>query len=84
MIWTTVMKGGALVSFVQGAIALVDKMFSEEIAPHRIYSSVEAAELLGLERIQVLDLVSTGALKAKKVGDNYRILGSNIVEYMNR
>ncbi len=84
MIWTAVIKGSALVTFVQGAMALVDKVFGEEILPHRIYSSGEAAQLLGMERLQVLELVRAGTIRAKKVGDNYRILGSNIVEYMNR
>jgi excisionase family DNA binding protein len=42
------------------------------------------AQLLGMERLQVLELVRAGMIKAKKVGDNYRILGSNLVEYMNR
>ena len=31
MIWTAVIKGSALVTFVQGAMALVDKVFGEEL-----------------------------------------------------
>jgi excisionase family DNA binding protein len=84
MIWSTVVKGSALVTFVQGAMVLVDKMFGEEILPHRIYNSVDAAQLLGIERLEVLELIRSEKIKAKKVGDNYRILGSNLVEYMNR
>ncbi len=84
MIWTAVIKGSALVTFVQGAMVLVEKMFGEEILPHRIYSSAEAAQLLGMERLEVLGLIRADKIKAKKVGDNYRILGSNLVEYMNR
>ena len=84
MIWTAVIKGSALVTFVQGAMVLVDKIFGEEILPHRIYSSAEASHLLGMDRLEVLGLIRSGTIKAKKVGDNYRILGSNLVDYMNR
>ena len=84
MIWTAVIKGSALVTFVQGAMVLVDKIFGEEILPHRIYSSAEASQLLGMDRLEVLGLIRSGKIKAKKVGDNYRILGSNLVDYMNR
>ncbi|CAA7625253.1 hypothetical protein A6A04_21135 [Paramagnetospirillum marisnigri] len=84
MIWTAVIKGSALVTFVQGAMVLVDKIFGEEILPHRIYSSAEASQLLGVDRLEVLGLIRSGTIKAKKVGDNYRILGSNLVDYMNR
>jgi excisionase family DNA binding protein len=62
----------------------VDKVFGEEILPHRIYSSGEASQLLGMDRLEVLELIRSGKIKAKKVGDNYRILGSNLVDYMNR
>jgi hypothetical protein len=37
-----------------------------------------------MDRLEVLELIRSGKIKAKKVGDNYRILGSNLVDYMNR
>ena len=84
MIWEALLKGGALVTFAQGAMALVDRVFSDEVLPNRTYNSVEAAALLGLERVEVLTLITTEKIKAKKVDGNYRILGSNLLEYMAR
>ena len=84
MIWETVLRGSALVWFAQGAMTLVDKMFAEEVLPHRIYGSEEAARLLGIERLEVLALIRAEKIKAKKVDGNYRILGSNLLEYMSK
>lgn len=84
MIWEAVLRGSALVWFAQGAMALVDKMFAEEVLPHRIYGSEEAAKLLGIERLEVLALVRADKIKAKKIDGNYRILGSNLLEYMSK
>ncbi len=84
MIWNALIKGSALVTFAQGAMVLVDKVFGEEILPHRIYGSAEAARLLGLERLEVLAAIKSGKIKAQKVDGNYRILGSNLLEYMSK
>ena len=84
MIWEAVIKGSALVWFAQGAMALVDRVFSEQILPHRIYNTTEAARLLEIERLDVLGLIQSEKIKAKKIEGNYRILGSNLLEYMSR
>ncbi len=84
MIWETVLKGSALVWFAQGTMALVDRVFSDQVQPHRIYGSEEAARLLGIERLDVLALIRAEKIKAKKMDGNYRILGSNLLEYMSR
>ena len=84
MIWEAVLRGSALVWFAQGAMALVDRMFAEELLPHRIYGSEEAARLLGIERLEVLRMIKNDKIKAQKVDGNYRILGSNLLEYMGK
>lgn len=84
MIWEAVLRGSALVCFAQGAMALVDRMFAEEVLPHRIYGTEEAARLLGIERLEVLTLIRTGKIKAKKIDGNYRILGSALLEYISK
>ena len=43
----------------------------------------EAAEYLGVEVEDVVELCSSGALKAKKIGSKYRISKTAIDEYMN-
>ena len=84
MIWEALLRGGALVTFAQGAMALVDRAFSDEVLPNRIYNSAEASVLLGLDRLEVLALIKAEKIKAKKVEGNYRILGSSLLEYMVR
>ena len=84
MMWTTLARGGVLLTFAQGAIALIEKVFSEDVLPHRIYNTVDVARILGMERREVLALVDKGDIKGLKVDGNYRILGSSILDYMNR
>jgi hypothetical protein len=84
MIWEALLKGSALVTFTQGVMTLLEKTFAEEILPHRIYGTADAARIIGMDRRDVLDLVHTGRIKGTKVDGNYRILGSSILEYMSR
>ena len=84
MIWQALLKGTAVVTFTQGIMALVDKAFAEEILPHRIYNTVEAAEILGMERLDVIKLLRQDDLKGKRVDGNYRILGASLLEYLSR
>ena len=82
--WTVLARGGAILTFAHGAISLVEKLFAEEVLPNRIYNTVDAAHILGMSRHRVLELVSAGDITGLKVDGNYRILGSSILEYMNK
>ena len=84
MIWTTLIRGGALLTFAHGAITLIEKVFTEDVLPHRIYNTVDLARVLGMDRRDALALVTGGEIKGIKVDGNYRILGSSILDYMNR
>jgi hypothetical protein len=84
MIWTALIRGGALLTFAHGAISLVEKAFAEDVLPHRIYNTVDLARILGMDRLAVLTLVDDRQIKGIKVDGNYRILGSSILEYMKR
>ena len=85
MIWEYVIsRGNTLVWFAYGAAALVDRVFSEQVLPHRIYNTTEAARLWEIERLEVLALIQSEKIKAKKIDGNFRILGSNLLEYMSR
>ena len=84
MMWTTLARGGAILTFATGAISLIEKMFTEDVLPHRIYNTIDLARILGMDRKAVLELVHKGEIKGLKVDGNYRILGSSILDYMNR
>ncbi|KAF0114564.1 MAG: Magnetosome protein MamR [Rhodospirillaceae bacterium] len=83
MIWTALVRGGTVLSFIAGALQFYD-ILTREIKPNRVYFSWEAARYLGIERHEVIGLIKRGALRAKMVEGNYRILGKNILEYLNR
>jgi len=81
--WTVVLRGGAVLSIALAGLQLFD-MFFREIRPHRIYSSEEAALLLGIDRRKVIRLIQEGTVQGTKVDGNYRILGQSLLEYLKR
>ncbi|GAB6051952.1 hypothetical protein JCM17960_07720 [Magnetospira thiophila] len=83
MIWSSLTRGGILLSVVSEAARLWD-MASRDIKPARIYSSQETAKLLGTDRKTVLRLIHDKKIMAKLLEGNYQILGQNIIEYLNK
>jgi hypothetical protein len=84
MIWEALFRGSVIVGFTQGVITLMDKVMSEEILPHRIYNTADAARLLSMDRSNVINLLRSKEIKGRLVDGNYRIMGSAILEYINR
>jgi excisionase family DNA binding protein len=70
-------------SVVLAGVQLFD-MFFREIRPHRIYSSDEAALLLGVDRRAIIRLVRQGDIQCSKVDGNYRILGQSLLDYLRK
>ena len=81
--WNLILRSGAALSVVMAGIQLFD-LFFREIRPHRIYSSDEAALLLGIDRRKVIQLVRQGAIQCNKVDGNYRILGQSLLDYLKQ
>ena len=50
----------------------------------KMYSTIEAAEILRLSRIEVFRKVRSGKIKAEKVGRNYVIAHDDLVEALGR
>ncbi len=50
-----------------------------EVASREIYTAEEAESLLKISRSTFLRLIKRGALQARKVGGQYRILGEEIL-----
>ena len=70
-------------SIVIGAIGLRQHYDADAITPERIYLSGDAAKFLGIERIDVLRLITSGALRASKGGNgNYLIVGQSLINYL--
>ncbi|CAK0744571.1 Magnetosome protein MamR [Azospirillaceae bacterium] len=81
--WTLVLRSGAVLSIALAGVQLFD-MFFREIRPHRLYSSGDAARLLGVERRDIIRLARQGAIQSKKVDGNYWILGQNLLDYLSK
>jgi hypothetical protein len=58
-------------------------MTPEPIQPNAVYSSSQAAKLIGIDRHYLPVLRQTG-LKAKLVGKAFRYLGQSILEFMEQ
>jgi excisionase family DNA binding protein len=48
-----------------------------------IYSTVDVAALLKIERNVVIRLIQKGDLKARKIKGKYKILGQNLKEFLS-
>ena len=79
--WTLVLRSGAVMSLALAGLQWFD-LFFREIRPHRIYTSDEAALLLGVERRTIVHLVARGDIPGSKVDGNYRILGQSLLDYL--
>ncbi|CAK0765541.1 Magnetosome protein MamR [uncultured Gammaproteobacteria bacterium] len=81
--WTLVLRCGAVMSIALAGVQLFDAFF-REIKPYRIYSSEEAARLLGVDRRAIVRLVQNGAIACNKVEGSYRILGQSLLDYLKK
>ena len=84
MIWEAFLRGSAVVGFAHGVMTLIDKVMAEEILPHRIYTTTEAARFLSMDRDAVVGLLRRKELQGRLVEGNYRIVGSAILEYIGK
>jgi len=84
MIWVTIARIATTLHLTYAIKNLSDmhRMERSEINPNRIYNSREVARLLGLERSEVLNLISNDALSGRLVNGNYRVSGQCILEYL--
>ncbi len=54
-----------------------------EVAAQEIYTAEEAESLLKISRSTFLRLIKRGALQARKVGGQYRVLGEEILRIVS-
>ncbi len=81
--WTAILRISAILSVGLTIKQIID-MYANEVNAHRIYSTQQATRFLGVGRKGVIKLVKEDKIKAKLVKGNYRILGANILEYLNK
>ncbi|HIJ50650.1 MAG TPA: helix-turn-helix domain-containing protein [Nitrospinae bacterium] len=55
-----------------------------DIKPNSIYSPEEIASILTIEKADVMCMIHRNQMKAWKVNGFYRILGSNVLEFLSK
>jgi len=69
---------------VFGGLKIHQFFFPHEINNNKLYTSIEAAKLLGTNRKSVLLLIHDGKLQAKMIDGNFKILGHDIKTFFGR
>lgn len=83
-LWVVMGRLGTLLGVTMSLHSLreIQQREHKEIRPHRIYSSQEAAILLGVERVEMIEKLKKQQIKGRLVNGNYRIPGSSLLEYL--
>ncbi len=71
-----------LADILAGAVLLTHFGPKRKIDPNKIYTSTEIAKFLGTKRVEVVKLILSEEIKAKKIDTNYRILGQSVLNYL--
>ncbi len=59
---------------------LVD--MNRRIEPFQVYTTPEAADLLGTSEMNLIDMIKKGMIQAKIIGKGYKVLGENLLSYV--
>ncbi len=73
-----------IIQIVSGVVMLVPERKKSEIWPERVYSTRDAAKLLGTTRFQIIKFIRDGELVARRVGDRYHISGKSLIVFLTR
>jgi len=58
-------------------------MDKRAIEPTRVYTTPEAAGLLGTSEAKIIEAIKKGKLSAKDIGKGWKILGENLINYVS-
>ena len=81
MLWNAIGRMTTLISLANVAFQFHGYL-SRDVKPHQIYSSTQAARLIGVDRATVVRLAASGALRGRLVERNYRIPGDSSLDYL--
>ena len=66
----------------QVTITYTIKMNQKRIEPYQVYTTPEAAEMLGVSEMLIINSCKKGDLKAVAVGRGWKILGENLLVFL--
>ena len=55
----------------------------EPIVPNAVYSMPEASKLLGFHSVTLSKKAKKGILKATKFGNKWKMMGQDLIDYIN-
>lgn len=58
-------------------------MKNKKIEPNQVYTTPQAADLIGTSDLNLINEIKKEKLKAKLVGKGWKILGSNLLTYIS-
>lgn len=82
MWWTFFQRLGVVVITCATARELWEKLKLRKIEPTTIYSISEIAIVLDAPVKHIKKLLADGEMKGKKIQDDYRVLGEDLLEYV--
>jgi excisionase family DNA binding protein len=57
-------------------------MNEKRIEPYQVYTTPKAAELLGVSEMLIINACKSGKIKAKMAGKGWKILGENLLIFL--
>ncbi|WP_139134985.1 magnetosome protein MamR [Magnetovibrio blakemorei] len=72
-----------LADILAGVVLMGTFPLKKKLEPNTIYSTADIAKFLKVERLEVVRLIRCGEINARLVGNNYRIIGQNVLNYLS-
>ena len=88
-VYATLPRPKSLLSILQSIATIIFRLLRigvlldpKRVDANRIYSTAEAAKFLGTDRIGVIRLIRADRLHARKLNENYNIVGRSIILFL--
>ncbi len=82
MFWVIIEKIGILAITTYTGKQLYDT-FAKKVKIDKVYSADQVADILKVEKADVVECIHNGELKARKTKDTYHVLGKNLINYLS-
>ncbi len=73
-----------IIQILSGVIMFVPERRRKEVRPEGVYSTRDAAQLLGTTRPEIIRFIRDGQLVARRIGDRYHISGKSLIVFLTK
>ena len=81
--WTLCIRLGMVLSTALVGKQVLDHFWPSEVHPTRLYRPGQVARYLGTSTSHVMELIRTGDLSAKWLGEDPVVLGVSVLNYLS-